>query len=113
MRVQDLGRLCFTVHHDAVATSLEIQVRPYDTVSYNPYLSGRGTTRAEDAQGTPTQSHISPSILVYEENAVFGCDGCGSLCFTVHHDAVATSLEIQVSPSKSSYSITSPVSLSV
>ena len=27
---------------------------------------GRGTTRAEDAQGTPTQSHISPSILVYE-----------------------------------------------
>jgi len=21
----------------------------------------------EDAQGTPTQSHISPSILVYEE----------------------------------------------
>ena len=30
-------------------------------------LSGRGTTRAEDAQGTPTQSHISPSILVYEE----------------------------------------------
>jgi len=31
-------------------------------------LSGRSTTRAEDAQGTPTQSHISPSILVYEEN---------------------------------------------
>jgi len=29
--------------------------------------SGRGTTRAEDAQGTPTQSHISPSLLVYEE----------------------------------------------
>jgi len=24
--------------------------------------------RAEDAQGTPTQSHISPSILVYEDN---------------------------------------------
>ena len=23
--------------------------------------------RAEDAQGKPTQSHISPSILVYEE----------------------------------------------
>jgi len=31
------------------------------------WLNGRGTTRAEDAQGTPTQSHISPSILVYEE----------------------------------------------
>ena len=29
--------------------------------------SGRGTTRAEHAQGTPTQSYISPSILVYEE----------------------------------------------
>ena len=28
-------------------------------------LYGRGTARAEDAQGTPTQSHISPSILVY------------------------------------------------
>ena len=26
------------------------------------------TTRAEDAQGTPTQSHISPSILVHEDN---------------------------------------------
>ena len=23
--------------------------------------------RADDAQGTPTQSHISPSILVYED----------------------------------------------
>jgi len=32
-------------------------------------LSGRGTTRAEDAQGTPTQSHISPSILVYEDES--------------------------------------------
>ena len=29
---------------------------------------GRGATRAEDAHGTPTQSHISPSILVYAEN---------------------------------------------
>jgi len=26
-----------------------------------------GTARAEDAQGTPTESHISPSILVYED----------------------------------------------
>jgi len=30
-------------------------------------LSGWGAARAEDAQGAPTQSHISPSILVYEE----------------------------------------------
>ena len=28
---------------------------------------GRGATRAEDAPGTPTQSHISPSILEYED----------------------------------------------
>ena len=34
--------------------------------------SGRGTARAEDAQGTPTQSHISPSVLVYEENHPLG-----------------------------------------
>ena len=26
-------------------------------------LSGRGSARAEDAHGTPTQSHISPSTL--------------------------------------------------
>ena len=31
-------------------------------------FSGRCAARAEDAQGTPTQSHISPSILVYEDN---------------------------------------------
>ena len=31
--------------------------------------SGRGAARAEDAQGTPTQSHISPSILSYGEQA--------------------------------------------
>jgi len=30
--------------------------------------SGGGFTKAEDAQGTPTQSHVSPSILVYEDN---------------------------------------------
>ena len=29
------------------------------------WLSGRGSARAEDARGTPTQSHISPSILEY------------------------------------------------
>ena len=28
----------------------------------------RGSARAEDAQGTPTQSHISPSILEYTKN---------------------------------------------
>ena len=29
--------------------------------------SWRGAARAEDAQGTPTQSHISPSIPDYED----------------------------------------------
>ena len=28
--------------------------------------------RAQDAQGTPTQSHISPSILVYEDISQLG-----------------------------------------
>jgi len=31
-------------------------------------LAGRGAVRAEDAQVTPTQSHVSTSILVYEDN---------------------------------------------
>jgi len=29
-----------------------------------------GTARAEDAQGTPIQGHMSPSILVYEEKTM-------------------------------------------
>ena len=29
----------------------------------------RGAATAKDAQGTPTQSHISPSILVYEDSS--------------------------------------------
>ena len=33
-------------------------------------LSGGGTTRAEDAQGIPSQSNISPSILVYEDHGL-------------------------------------------
>ena len=35
--------------------------------------SGRGTTRADDAQGIPTHGHMSPSILVYEDQ---GRDEC-------------------------------------
>jgi len=48
--------------------SMVIQVTVHAIFIYNLHLSGRGTTRAEDVQGTPTQSHISPSILVYEDN---------------------------------------------
>jgi hypothetical protein len=36
-------------------------------------LSGRGTASDEDVRGTPTQIHISPSILVYED--YLGVDG--------------------------------------
>jgi hypothetical protein len=32
---------------------------------------GSGAARAEDAEGTPTQSHISPSVLVYQNNKAF------------------------------------------
>jgi len=41
------------------------QSRPDSGLGFQ--ASGRGTARAEDAPGTPTQSHISPSILVYED----------------------------------------------
>ena len=34
--------------------------------------SGRGAATAEDAHGIPTQSHISPSILVYEDEREWG-----------------------------------------
>jgi len=41
--------------------------------------SGRGTTRAKDAQGTPTKSHISTSILVYEDNVANSRSNFGGL----------------------------------
>ena len=34
-------------------------------------LNGRGTTRAEDAQGAPTRSHLSPSILEYTDEQAY------------------------------------------
>ena len=55
-------------------------------------LSERGAARAEDAHGTPTQSHISPGILVYADNVFVWVGGaheterssssvlCGSGC---------------------------------
>ena len=42
----------------------------YPLLLYDSYrlrvAAGRGAVIAEDARGTPTQSHISPSILVYD-----------------------------------------------
>ena len=43
-------------------------------------LTGRGTTRAEVAHGTPTQSHISPSKPVYEDDG--GRRWCAQLLYT-------------------------------
>ena len=43
------------------------------TPSPSGKLSGRGAASAEDAQRTPTQSHISPSLLVYEDKNQTGC----------------------------------------
>ena len=42
------------------------------TESHSRDLSGRGAARTEDAQGTPTQRHISPSVLVYKEKRNLG-----------------------------------------
>ena len=61
--------------------------------------SARGTTRAEDAQGTPTQSHISPSILVYEDTpeppkAVPGTGVAGQRC----EDRVLTPNTVELIP---------------
>ena len=43
---------------------------PFPAISLESYISGRGTARADNTQGTPTQIHISPSILVYEDKKV-------------------------------------------
>ena len=49
-------------------------VTQYHAALENIYLyaddrlrAGRGTARSEDALGTPIQSHVSPSILLYED----------------------------------------------
>ena len=39
------------------------QQTPLSRHSYTHQGSGRGAARAEDAPGTPTQSHISPSMI--------------------------------------------------
>ena len=36
---------------------------------------GRGAAEAEDAQGTPAQSHMSPGTIVYEEKEGVGTSG--------------------------------------
>ena len=50
----------------------EIHVPSGNTQGWLVQRSRRGAARAEDAQGSPTQSHISPSILVYVEKTLPG-----------------------------------------
>jgi len=56
------------------------QTRPPDPESGITYIhSLRGTARAGDAHGTPTQSHISPSTLVHENWGLgVGVQGVGT-----------------------------------
>ena len=63
--VRDGGTYVYVLH---VYLHVYVWLRTEDLKVTNPNLSGRGAARAEDAQGTPTQSHISPSMLVYEDN---------------------------------------------
>ena len=43
-----------------------------DEVLSRSLFGERGPTRAEDAQGTPTQSQLSPITLVYEDESHSG-----------------------------------------
>ena len=59
------------------------------------HLSGRGAARAEDAHGTLTQSHISPSILVNEDKLgnllpVFSFEGTYAEDNVLPHEKVST-----------------------
>jgi len=58
---------------DRPSKGRQVHIKVWTTHSWD--LSGRGTTRAEDAQGTPAQSHISPNVLVYEDNVRNGSNG--------------------------------------
>ena len=43
-------------------------------ITHSRDLCGRGAARAGNAQGTPTQSHMPPRILVYEDGWGWGAD---------------------------------------
>ena len=44
-----------------------LTLRPEESDEVNNYLSGGGAARAEDAQRTRTQSHITPRIIGFED----------------------------------------------
>jgi len=74
---------------DSIVDGLELRVRstpisrsgtaftPSDWFGM-PHTLRRSTTREEDAEGTPTQSHISPNLLVYEERRWFRVEDLSS-----------------------------------
>ena len=74
LRAQETPLLIFKCGRHGVAAGMwHTQDSQGKIMAFALDLSGRITTRAEDAQGTPTQSHISPSILVYEDKMFLRC----------------------------------------
>jgi len=57
---------------------------PHDTSLSSLQFSGMGAARAEDAQGISTQSHISPSLLVYKDETIVLEK---PLCESTHNDS--------------------------
>jgi len=60
------------VHH-RVCLSIRISKKGLVNSAYEPQRTSQHRLRSDegsDAQGTPTQSHISPSILVYQDKAM-------------------------------------------
>jgi len=82
--LKDPEPLCGTCDRASILQRIDFRQRINLTESEKDKASGhiygdrlrvvRGTTRADDAQGTPTQSHIPPSILVYEDYPTIGSD---------------------------------------
>jgi len=53
-----------------------LEIRVQDLIFEGVIDSGWGTTRAEDAQGTPIQSRLSPSMLVNEDHSLSVHEDC-------------------------------------
>ena len=74
-----------------VATEVTTRMTITTTITTLDKLRG-GTTRAEDAQGTPTQSHLSPSILIGEDKPLHEKRSAASLLLSPHFFASSLSL---------------------
>jgi len=62
-----LRNYAFTFYERHFARHNSTPPQGKELAKYDRAMTGRGTARSEDAQGTPTQSHISPNVLVYED----------------------------------------------